>query len=255
MADTTHPRPALKGPVVRRLAAAGSLACLAGILPVAAQAAPIIPSDNFGNEVNYLEFTIDHHFSALRLTELAAGTSVVGSSSGFAGSTETFPSTAGKGTDPVVLSVATTANAAQRREILQAQGFLETYYGISGYQPFVLPMNQPQIATLDQAAPGDPFNIAFLQTFSEHHAELLQPSLTCESQAPHADVRAYCTKIHDAQVRQINEMQTELRNRYGISDGIGTTVPEPSGLAVFAAALAGLGFVQGWRKSLRGKVA
>lgn len=230
-----------------KLAAAFAF-CLSGLLPTAgAHATPVVPSATFGNEVNFLEYTIDHHFSALRMTELAAGTDVVGSTSGYAGSAVTFPATGAKGTDPVVLSVATMANAAQRMEINEAEGFLQKYDGISGYQPFVLPENQPLINTLDQAAPGDPFNIAFLETFSQHHAELLPPAQECVALDVHADVQAYCSNLVASQTRQINQMQTELRDAYGINGGVGTSVPEPASAAVLTAGLLGLGV------ALRGK--
>jgi len=80
----------------------------------AAHAVPFLEAPSFANEVQYLEFTIDHHYSALRITELAAGTSDVGSTSNFAGSPDVYPPTPAKATDPVALQVATMANAAQR---------------------------------------------------------------------------------------------------------------------------------------------
>jgi uncharacterized protein (DUF305 family) len=219
------------------LAAAGIV--LVGLVPAMADASPIIPSDAYVNDVNFLEFTIDHHFSALRMTELAAGTSRVGSTSHFAGSTETFPATPAKATDPVALSVAISANAAQRQEIVEDQGFLQSYYGIPDYSPFVLPMNQPMLTALDNAAPGDPFNIAFLELFSEHHAELIAPSKVCASSSPHPDIRAMCQNMVVSQTMQISEMQAELRNVYGIDGGVG--VPEPASAALLVPALLGLG--------------
>ncbi|MBN9564290.1 MAG: DUF305 domain-containing protein [Alphaproteobacteria bacterium] len=209
------------------------------VLPIVVHAAPILPTEGYVNDVNFLEFTIDHHFSALRMTELAAGTDVVGTTSGFAGSPETFPPTPPKGTDPVVFSVATEANAAQRREILEMQGFLQTYYGVGNFPPIVLPDNQAMINTLTQVAPGDPFNIAFLELFSEHHAELLPPSRECVARTPHPDIRALCSNMIASQTRQIAEMQAELKNVYGISTG----VPEPASAALLAVGVLGLGTV------------
>lgn len=238
-AETPDARRSWISVAVRLLAPAAFLA----ILPVAVLAAPILPVPGYVNDVNFLEFTIDHHFGALRMTELAAGTNVVGPTSGFAGSPETFPPTPPKGTDPVVLSVATTANAAQRQEILEIQGFLQTYYGISDYPPIVLPDSRAMIDKLTQAAPGDPFNIAFLELFSQHHATLLGPARECVARSPHPDIRALCSNMIASQTREIAEMQAELRDVYGI----GSPIPEPASAALLAAALFGLGI------ALRGK--
>lgn len=234
---------------------AASAFCLAGLLPGVAHAVPFTESPSFANEVQYLTFTIDHHYSALRITELAAGTVTVGSSSNYAGSPNVFPATPAKGTNPVVLSVATMANAGQRREIVEAQGYLQTYYGI-GYAPSLQSYLAPPVEAVDQAVAGDPFNIAFLETFSGHHATLVPPSQACTTAAPHADVRAYCAGIVANQTMQISRMRTELATTYGITsipyeivplpDSVaGRPVPEPASAALLAAGLLGFGLVRG----------
>ena len=247
----------------RKLAAAAALA-LAGLLPAAAAyAVPMTEPPTFANEVQYLEFTINHHFSALRITELAAGTSAVGSSSNFAGSPDVYPATAAKATDPVALQVATMANAAQRREIVEGQDFLRTYYGISDYIPTLQPSLAPVVSYVDAAAAGDPFNVAFLEAFSGHHATLVPASQECTTAAPHADVQAYCAGIVASQTMQISQMRTELADMYGITSipyetiplpdngafpSAGTAVPEPASAPLLAAALLGLGFALRGRK-------
>lgn len=118
--------------------------CVLAALPAVAHAVPLLQAPSFENEVQYLEFTIDHHYSALRMTELAAGTSAVGSTSTFAGSPDVFAASPAKATDPVALSVATMANATQRREIIEGQDFLKTYYGIT-FIPTLEPSLQPLV--------------------------------------------------------------------------------------------------------------
>lgn len=247
------------------LAVASSL-CLAGLLPAAAaHAVPFLQAPSFADEVQYLEFTIDHHYSALRMTELAAGTAAVGSTSTFAGSPDVYTPTSAKATDPVALRVATMANAAQRREIVEGQDFLRTYYGID-FIPTLQPPLQPLVAYLDHAAPGDPFNIAFLEDLSGHHATLIPASQTCTTAAPHADVQAYCASIVASQTMQISQMRTELADVYGITNipyvtislpdngafpsagAGGTAVPEPASAALLVAGLLGLGFALRGRK-------
>lgn len=235
--------------------AAASALCLAGLLPATAHAVPMTQSPTFRDEVQYLKFTIDHHYSALRITELAAGTATVGSSSNYAGSPEIFPATSAKATNPVALQVATMANMGQRMEIIEAQGFLQTFYGIS-YTPSLQPYLAPVVEYVDQAAAGDPFNIAFLETFSGHHATLVPPSQDCTTLAPNAEVRTYCASIVASQTRQISLMRTELASAYGITSipyetvslpasVAGTAVPEPASAALFAAGVLGLGLVRG----------
>lgn len=238
---------------------------LCGLLPaMSAHAVPLLQAPTFANEVQYLEFTIDHHFSALRMTELAAGTSIVGSTSNFAGAPDIFAATPAKATDPVALRIAIDANAAQRREIIEGQGFLRTYYGID-FIPTLQPPLQPLVSYLDAAAAGDPFNIAFLEDFSGHHATLLPPSQQCTTAAPHAAVRDYCASIVASQTMQIAEMRTELANVYGITNipyetiplpnngafasaSATASVPEPASAALLLAGLFGAGI---WRRKAR----
>jgi hypothetical protein len=240
-------------PIARSIAAFSALS-LAGLLPATAGAVPFTESPVFANEVQYLTFTIDHHYSALRITELAAGTAAVGSSSNYAGSPNIFLPTPAKATDPVALQIAIMANKGQRREIVEAQGFLQTYYGIT-YEPSLQPYLAPVVSFVEQTAAGDPFNIAFLEDFSGHHATLVPPSQQCTAMATHADVQAYCSGIVANQTMQITQMRTELSKVYGINsipyetvslpDSVaGRAVPEPASASLVVAGLVGISLVR-----------
>ena len=117
---------------------------------------------------------------------------------------------------------------------------------------FYLPYLAPPVAFVDQAVAGDPFNIAFLEAFSGHHATLIPSSQECTAAASHADVQAYCAGIVASQTRQIGEMRNELATAYGITSvsyetvplpaGIpASPVPEPASAAMFMVGLLGLG--------------
>jgi len=221
-------------------------------VPMTARAVPFVEPPPFGNEADFLEFTIDHHFSALRITELAAGTAATGSSSHFAGSPNAFPSTPARATDPVVLEMATTANSAQRMEIVDTQGMLEDFYDI-GYVPRMRSSQGQLVDALEAAPSGDPFNIAFLEIFSGHHATLLPPARECASVAPHAEVRAMCANMVAAQTREIEEMRAHLASRYGITEIPYVTIPNSDGRPLPVPASASLLVVGLWglRRALR----
>lgn len=199
-----------------RLALAGLLAASIGGWAGTAQAIPSPPSP--ADEPAFMEFVIDHHFSALRMTELAAGTSATAPTAG-------FPATPAKATDPLVLQLSITNNAMQRTQIGTLQGFLQDFYSIS-YQPQLMPSGHTLIGVLDAAAPGDPFDIAFLEAFSDHHASLLGPAQACTSEAPHAALRQLCGAMVQSQGRDIAMMQSRLCEAFGIC-GFAPTVLAP----------------------------
>ncbi len=238
----------------RRLAwLSAAIAVVVGTaVPMAARAVPFVEPPPFGNETDFLEFTIDHHFSALRITELAAGTAAVGFSSHFAGSPNAFPSTPPQATDPVVLEVATAANAAQRMEIVDTQGMLENFYDVR-YVPRMLSSQRQLVDALEAAPAGDPFNIAFLEIFSGHHATLLPPARECASVAPHAQVRAMCASMVAAQTQEIEEMRAHLASAYGITEIPYVTIPNSDGRPLPVPASASLLVVGLWglRRALR----
>lgn len=81
-------------------------------------------------EIDFLKFTIDHHFGALRMTELAAGTdttreATISDAQEGTSPTPGFESSPPKVGDDRLRSMARMANRVQREEIMEAQGFLK----------------------------------------------------------------------------------------------------------------------------------
>lgn len=174
-------------------------------------------------EINYLKFIIDHHFSALRMTELAAGTDLIRDAEitpneGNA-PTPNKPATPAKATINDIKSLARMANRAQREEILTAQGFLRDWYDIE-YQPQISIINNVRILVLEQAAAGDEFNHYFLETFSRHHYTAMTRSLECQvaSELKHKALQRYCRGIVNTQLNEIDAMRELLCDRYQICD-------------------------------------
>jgi len=173
-------------------------------------------------EVAYLRAIIDHHFGALRMTELAAGTldAVVGD---IASDDRTRPTPGFAATDPraaadEVKSLARRNNRAQREEILTAQRFLRDWYGIM-HQPQIDPATQADIERLT-APEGKAFDALFLQLFSVHHYMAATSSLDCllARELRHDDLRRYCRSIVEAQVLDVDEMRHLLCRDHDICD-------------------------------------
>jgi uncharacterized protein (DUF305 family) len=134
-------------------------------------------------EQHYLKVIIDHHYSALRMTELAAGTDLqweaaISPAEGTSPTPNTN-TTQGKAQSDEIKSMARRNNRMQREEILTAQGFLYDWYGVS-YKPHITATNQAQIALLEKTRSGASFDHLFMEVFSRHHFMALGPSSQCQ---------------------------------------------------------------------------
>lgn len=208
--------------------ARGALATMLGATLMATAPAPAA-ADAPGRgiiaefEIEYLKFIADHHFSALRITELAAGTDAtreaeISPDEGTSPSPD-FPTSEAKATLPQIKSLARRANRMQREEILEAQMFLRDWYGIE-YQPQIRPDSQRRIELLENTPAGDEFNRVFLEVFSRHHFIATTRSVQCMAgyDLEHTDLQRYCRGIVQGQLNEIDAMRTLLCNEYGICD-------------------------------------
>lgn len=174
-------------------------------------------------EIEYLKTTIDHHFAALRMTELAAGTDAVRddeirNNEGTSPSPG-FPPTPAKATLNEIKSMARQANRTQREEIQRAQRMLRQWYGIQ-YQPHISPVNAARIEILEQAPAGDQFNHLFLEIFGRHHFTIAARSLEAivSRELEHQQLDRYARSILEGQMNQINDMRDLLCREYNICD-------------------------------------
>lgn len=171
-------------------------------------------------EKNYLMFIIDHHYSALRMTELAAGTDTqrnapVNNPGEGTSPTPGYAATVAKASDDQIRSMSRQANRTQREEIMKAQRFLQEWYGMQ-HQPQLTADGQRMIATLESTPAGTQFNQVFLRTFSNHHLSALAPSLHCQvkSDIAHDPLHRYCENIVVSQKNGINDMRDMLCKKY-----------------------------------------
>jgi len=174
-------------------------------------------------ETDFMKMAIDHHFAALRMTELAAGTDLQRDAqiSAQEGTSPTpgFPATRAKSSLDDRKSMARRDNRVQREEILTLQTFLHDWYGID-HAPHLRPENAAQIAILEKASPGADFDHAFLETFARHHYTLMTPVNGCMTgiDLTHLDLRRECESMWHAQMADIDMMRHELQMHFGIVD-------------------------------------
>jgi uncharacterized protein (DUF305 family) len=174
-------------------------------------------------EVDFLRMTIDHHYSALRITELAAGTDPQrhGQITSAEGTSPTpgFAATPAKATLDDLKSLARRNNRMQREEIMTMQTMLKDWYGID-YQPRLRADGGQMIAVLEQARAGAEFNHLFLEVFSRHHYAMLEPASACVtgSDLTHEELRRECRSMWMSQTADIEMMRGELKKHFGILD-------------------------------------
>jgi uncharacterized protein (DUF305 family) len=174
-------------------------------------------------EQDFLRMMINHHYSALRITELAAGTDVHRDPQ--TTPTEGTSPTPGTASTPAksrmddVKSLARRNNRMQREEIMMAQDFLRKWYGVT-HQPQLDEEGRGMIHILERAHAGPQFDHKFLEVFSRHHYMALTPSMTCvvASDIRHEALQRYCRGMVQAQLADIEEMREMLATAFNIVD-------------------------------------
>lgn len=160
-------------------------------------------------ERNHFAFIMNHHFSALRITELAASTdpqcdaAITNPPEGTAPTPNTS-STPAKASSDEIRSMARMANRMQREEINKAQRMLRDWYGVS-HTPQLTQEGQQKIQALTQAPAGNPFDRAFLENFSNQRYRALMSSLNCQvkSDLNHDKLKHYCKGIVESKKRAL----------------------------------------------------
>jgi len=174
-------------------------------------------------EIGFLKMMIDHHYGALRMTELAAGTEAtrdaqISSTEGTSPSPG-FAATPPRAKSAQARSLARRDNRVQREEILQAEQFLHDWYGIT-YHPQLTTDMQSMIQQLEQAQAGEEFERLFLRMFSYHHFTALGPATECLTgrDLRHAELHRYCENIIISQTGDIDEMRELLCKEFKLCD-------------------------------------
>lgn len=164
----------------------------------------------------FLQGLIDHHYAALRLTELAVGTEMGAPGSAIdpneqTSGSPTFPQTAGRAVSARVKSLARKNNRIQREEILHAQTMLHDLYGID-HVPQLTADGVCMINRLSQVPAGQGFDDTFLRTMTLHHYLALKPVTDCLTglDTSHSELERCCRGLLDRQLNEIDEMRHML---------------------------------------------
>ena len=181
-------------------------------------------------EVNFLKMTIDHHFAALRMTELAAGTDeqrdeAVTAREGTA-PTPGFAPTDPRSESDEIRSMAREANRMQREEILRAQNWLRRWYGIN-YSPRLTAESRAGIAVLE-ARHGAQCDHKFLEVFSRHDYTIVRRSVDCVvgSDLEHDELKRACRTVIETQMNSIEDMRHMLCRMFDYCDYQPFTAPD-----------------------------
>lgn len=219
-ATTWHWRRRLIDKAARSVFVLGAAAALIAPATQAAQPGRGITA-NF--EVRLMQLIADHHYSALRMTELAAGTDPqrAGNLTSNEGTSPTpgYPATRAKSSLDEIKSMARMENRAQREEILHLQMLLREWYGIN-YEPRLGQEAQQMLAILEQVQHGRDFDHAFLEVLSRHHFTLFQPLNACITGVDrrHDELKRLCTQMWHAQTTGVDEMRQLLERYFNIVD-------------------------------------
>ena len=146
-------------------------------------------------EIRYMTNMIDHHHMAIMMGEMAVEKAV-------------HPELKQLGEDIV---------ETQMAEIEQMQTWLKDWYGIE-HEPRMTRGQQKQMDKLE-AMSGSEFEIAFLKEMIPHHRMAVMMSIPVAGRATHVELRELAQDVITTQTAEIQQMQTWLKDWYGIKAG------------------------------------
>ena len=143
-------------------------------------------------EVDYMEFTADHHAMGVQMSQMCLA----------------------KASRPELLELCRRNLDGQSRELAEVLQWLRDWYGIA-YQPRMSANGRRDMALLQAEPNGDPFQIRFLYVFPKHHENIVQKSERLLPYLYHPELRQLASNIIVNQTRDINDMRTWACAWYG----------------------------------------
>ena len=172
----------------------GLCAALLAFTSIGFAGAPAPERDQRRFEVKFLKTMIDHHYGAIKMSELCKG--------------RTIHAELQEMCDMVI--------AAQSAEITEMQGWLQSWYGESE-TPSLTGKARRQVEMLSQLS-GAAFEKAYMAILIEHHSMAVMMALDCLNQAYHPEMLNMCAMMMAAQGDEIMQLRLWLMQWYGIND-------------------------------------
>ena len=157
-------------------------------------AGPAPERDQRRFEIRLLTEMIDHHYGAVKMSELCPGRTI----------------------HPELLAMCEMIKTAQLAEIQQMQAWLQSWYGVS-HEPTLTRKTQKQIEHLASLT-GEAFEIAYMTMMIEHHSMAAMMAIDCLNEAYHPEMLNMCAMMLAAQGDEIAQMRIWLQQWYGIND-------------------------------------
>ena len=172
-----------------------ALACMSfAAFPVTAanQTSPSAPVTGAAFEAPFLEDLADHVAAAAALDQLCAQ----------------------KAPHQDLRQLCETDDGTLQAQGQQLQGWLALWYNVS-FQPQLSSAAQTLLGQL-RAADGAYFETLFLENMIQFDWEAVRGSQTCVERVPHAELASACEDVISTQTKNVQAMQAELCNWYGI---------------------------------------
>lgn len=180
--------------VTRRAFAGMCSAALLCLSSIAFSAGPAPERDQARFEINFLKQMIDHHFGAIKMSELCKGRTV----------------------HAELQAMCDNVIAMQSAEIEKMRGWLRSWYG-QDEEPSLTGQARRDVERLSRLT-GAEFEKAYMITLIEHHAMALMMGADCLQEAYHPEMLNMCAEMVAMQGDEIVQLRLWLMQWYGIND-------------------------------------
>ncbi|ACB77660.1 DUF305 domain-containing protein [Opitutus terrae] len=157
-------------------------------------AAPAPERDQRRFEIRSLQMMIDHHFAAVKMSELCDGRTV----------------------HAELQQICDDIETSQMEEIVMMQSWLQSWYGIT-HQPKLDRKSQRQVQYLSTLT-GERFEKAYMALMIEHHSMAVRMALEILNEAYHPEMLNMAAMTLAKQGDEIAQMRLWLQQWYGIND-------------------------------------